>query len=159
LQKGWIYEVLMETGGLHRAPMGLWTEGGDKFTVDVYRDSSTFNNLNSTGIGTIYFIEDPKYFIETKDVDYFAKADFKVIEKLEGNPTRFVCKVLRLDVVRKGKALNRAQGLFLEWLIDRSRKRVDNTARKRAKYYKRKIKKVAPGSVYDQFVRNKRWKK
>ena len=29
LKQNWVYEVLMETGGIHRAPMGIWTEDFD----------------------------------------------------------------------------------------------------------------------------------
>lgn len=157
IERNWIYEVLMETGGLHRAPMGIWTEDFQNFMVEVYKDSSTFNNLDKTGVGTIYFVEDPKYFVETKDADYFAKVDFKVVDELQGNPTRFVCKVLSLDELRKGQPLNRAQGLFMEYLIDKSRKRINEDARKRYKYYKSRIKKVAPGSEYTKLM--KKWKR
>ena len=69
LEAGWIYEVLMETGGIHRAPMGIWTEDFDSFVVEIYKDSSTYANLKSAGIGSIYFIEDSRYFIETKEPD------------------------------------------------------------------------------------------
>lgn len=158
LEQNWIYEVLMETGGLHRAPMGVWTEDFETFIVDVYTDSSTHSNLTSSSIGTIYFIEDPKYFVETKEADYFAKADFKVIETLKGNPTRFVCKVLELDVIKKGEPLNRGKGLFLEYLVERSRRKINPKARERYKYYKKTIRKVAPGSIYDKLI-GKKWKR
>lgn len=157
LKQNWIYEVLMETGGLHRAPMGIWTEDFVTFIVDVYTDSSTYNNLKNTEIGSVYFIEDPRYFVETKDAEYFARIDFKVIETLPGNPSRFVCKVLKVDVSRKGTPINRGEGLFLEYLVDRSRKKIDAGAKKRYNYYKRTIQKVAPGSVYDRIV-EKGWK-
>jgi len=158
LRTNWIYEVLMETGGVHRAPMGIWTEDYETFIVDLYTDSSTFNNLSNTDIGSIYFIEDPRYFVETKMADYFAKADFKVIEKLPGNPSRFVCKVLKVNVIKKGTPINRAKGLFLEYLVDYSRKNIDNNAKKRYRYYKKTIQKVAPGSIYNKLV-EKRWKR
>lgn len=159
LERNWVYEVLMETGGLHRAPMGIWTEDFESFMVDVYKDSSTRNNLDSTGIGTVYFVEDPRYFVQTKEAEYFAKADFKVVEKLKGNPSRFVCKVLGLDLLREGRAINRAQGLFLEYLIDRSRRKISSDACKRARYYRSRIKKVAPGSVYDRLISSRKWRR
>lgn len=158
LKPNWVYEVLMETGGIHRTPMGIWTEDFGSFIIDVYWDSCTYNNLKSFGLGTIYFIEDPRYFVETKDADYFARADFKVIESLPGNPSRFVCKVLELDVSREGKPINRARGMFLEYLVDRSRRRIDDSARQRSKYYKKTIQKVAPDSVYAKLV-EKKWKR
>lgn len=158
LKENWIYEVLMETGGIHRAPMGIWTEDFDNFIVDVYNDSSTYSNLKTAGIGTIYFVEDPKYFADTKEIEYFAKVDFKVVEILPGNPTRFVCRVLELDVLREGTPLNRARGMFLEYLVERSRRAIDENAKKRYEYYKRTIKKVAPGSVYDKLV-DRKWKR
>lgn len=158
LRQNWVYEVLMETGGIHRAPIGIWTEDFGTFIADIYRDSSTYSNLMSAGIGTVYFIEDPRYFVETKEVEYFARADFKVVEKLSGNPTRFVYKVLKLDILREGQPINRAQGMFLEYLVDRSRRRIDESAKKRYEYYKRTIKKVAPGSVYDKLV-DRKWKR
>jgi hypothetical protein len=158
LRQNWVYEVLMETGGLHRAPIGIWTEDFETFIADIYKDSSTFSNLMSAGIGTVYFIEDPRYFVETRDAEYFARADFKVVEKLPGNPTRFVYKVLKLDILREGQPINRAQGMFLEYLVDRSRRRIDESAKKRYEYYKRTIKKVAPGSVYDKLV-DRKWKR
>jgi hypothetical protein len=158
LKQNWIYEVLMETGELHRAPMGVWTEDFQTFVVDVYNDSSTYSNLKSTGLGTIYFVEDARYFVETKEADYFAKVDFRVIETLPGNPSRFVCKVLEVDTLREGEPLNRAQGMFLEYLVDRSRRNINKHAKKRYKYYKRTIRKVAPGSVYDKLT-HKKWKR
>ena len=157
LKENWVYETLMETGGIHRAPIGIWTEDFDTFIADIYKDSSTYSNVKANGIGSVYFIEDPKYFVETKDADYFARADFKVVETLPGNPARFVFKVLRLDIVREGNPINRAQGMFLEYLVDRSRRRIDDNARQRYKYYKKTIQKVAPGSVYDKLV-EKGWK-
>lgn len=158
LKENWVYETLMETGGIHRAPIGIWTEDFGTFIADVYKDSSTYSNLKTNGIGSVYFIEDPRYFMETKDADYFARADFKVVETLPGNPVRFVFKVLRLDLIREGTPINRAQGMFLEYLVDRSRRRIDDNARQRYKYYKKTIQKVAPGSVYDKLV-EKGWKK
>ncbi len=152
LEKDWIYEVLMETGGMHRAPMGIWTEDFASFMVDVYKNSSTFNNLKTLGAGSIYFTEDPRYFVETKDAEYFAKAEFKVSETLPGNPARFVCRVEKLDALRPGEPINRAQGLFLEYMIDKSRGGMSDDARKRARYYKSKIAKVAPGSVYEKLI-------
>jgi len=157
LEPNWVYEVLMETGGIHRAPMGIWTEDFDTFIADIYEDSSTCSNLKSAGIGKIYFIEDPRYFAETKNAEYFAWADFKVVETLPGNPARFVCKVLELDVLREGKPVNRAQGMFLEYLVEKSRAPMSEDSKKRAEYYKRTIKKVAPGSVYDRLV-DAKWK-
>jgi len=148
----------METGGIHRAPMGIWTKDFKSFMVDVYKDSSTYNNLGNNGVGTVYFVDDPRYFVETKEIDYFAKADFKVIASISGNPSRFVCKVLSLDVVRKGNPLNRAPGLFLEYLVDRSRRKKSDEARKRYLHFKRTIKKVAPGSIYDRLT-DVRWKR
>jgi hypothetical protein len=152
LKQNWIYEVLMETGGIHRAAIGIWTEDFETFIADIYKDSSTYSNLMTSGIGTVYFVEDPRYFADTKDIEYFARADFKVVEKLPGSPTRFVFKVLRLDVLREGRPVNRAQGMFLEYLVDRSRQKVDEGSKQRAKYYKRTIQKVAPGSAYDRLV-------
>jgi len=158
LKPNWVYEVLMETGGIHRAPIGIWTEDFETFIADIYKDSSTYSNLKSSGIGSIYFIEDPQYFVETKDAEYFAKADFKVIESFGGNPMRFVFKVLRFDIERSGEPINRGRGMFLEYLVDRSRRKIDESAKQRAKYYKRTIQKVAPGSVYDKLVERK-WKR
>jgi hypothetical protein len=158
LERNWIYEVVMETGGLHRAPMGIWTEDFDHFVVDIYKDSSTRKNLKGSGIGTIYFIEDPKYFVETDDIEYFAKANFKVVETLLGNPKRYVCKVLELDVLKEGEPINRAKGLFTEYLVERSRRKLNDAADKRYRHYKRVIKKVAPGSVYERLMR-KGWRR
>lgn len=158
LKPNWIYEVLMETGGLHRAPMGIWTEDFETFIVDIYRDGSTYSNLKSSGIGSVYFIEDPRYFVETKDAKYFAKLDFKVVEKLPGNPSRFVCRVLKLDVLSEGEPINRGKSLFIEYLIDRSRRKIDENAKRRYKYTKATIRKVAPGSVYDKLL-EKKWKR
>jgi|GEM_PF-1960485 len=158
LRAKWIYEVVMESGGIHRAPMGIWTKDFESFMVDVYKDSSTYSNLKNDGIGSVYFVEDPKYFAETKELDYFAKVDFKVIASVSGNPSRFVCKVLALDVVREGKPFNRARGLFLEYLVDRSRRKKSDEARKRYLHFKSTIKKVAPGSVYDRLTDIK-WKR
>lgn len=156
LKENWIYEVLMETGGLHRAPMGIWTEDFDCFIVDVYKDSSTYSNLKTGGVGTVYFVEDPRYFVETKNAEYFAKVDFKVVEVLPGNPSRFTCRVLEVDIIREGTPLNRARGIFLEYLVERSRKAGNEDAKKRYEYYRRTIKKVAPGSVYDSLVDGRR---
>jgi len=153
LETNWIYEVVMETGELHRAAMGIWTEDFEHIIVDVYRDSSTFNNLHELGLGTIYFIEDPRYFVETKDIEYFAKVDFKVIEALTGNPTRFTCKVLGCDILKKGTPLNRAKGMFLEYLVDWSRSGIDDNARERCAHFRKTIKKVAPGSIYDRLIK------
>ncbi len=158
IKEKWIYEVLMETGGIHRTPMGIWTKDFKSFMVDVYQDSSTFNNLKNEGIGSVYFIEDPRYFVETKDPEYFAKADFKVVASVSGNPTRFVCQVLRLDSERDGKPLNRARGAFLEYLVDRSRRKKSPEAEKRYAHFKSIIKKVAPGSAYDRLTDIK-WKR
>lgn len=152
LKQNWIYEVVMETGDLHRAPIGVWTEDFEYFIVDVYKDSSTFSNLHELGVGTIYFIEDPKFFVETKDLEYFAKVDFKVTESLTGNPTRFTCKALNVDVLKEGKPMNRAEGMFLEYLVDWSRRNLDDKARERCAHFKKTIKKVAPGSVYDKII-------
>jgi hypothetical protein len=157
LEPNWIYEVLVETGGLHRAPMGIWTEDYESFIVDIYKDSSTRGNLEQMGIGTVYFIEDPKYFVETRSPDYFAKADFKVIETLPGDPKRFVCKVLELDVLRDGRPINRANGLFTEYLVERSRRKLNEEARGRYRHYKKVIKKVAPGSDYERLMK-KGWR-
>jgi hypothetical protein len=154
LEQNWIYEVVMETGGMHRAPMGIWTEDYDSFVVDIYKDSSSYANLKSYGIGTIYFIEDPKYFVDSKDLDYFAKLDFKVVETLPGNPKRFVCKVLELDLIKEGKPINRAEGLFTEYLVEKSRMKINKESAKRFKHYREIIKKVAPNSIYEKLMKD-----
>ncbi len=152
MRTNWIYEVLMETGGIHRAPMGVWTEDFETLVVDIYRDSSTYTNLKNDPDGVIYLIDDPRYLVESKHVDYFAKLNFRAVEAVPGNPTRFVCTIGEIKRRREGSPLNRAFGLFLEYLVDESRKKIDQSAAERVEYYKKTIRKVAPGSIYETLI-------
>jgi hypothetical protein len=152
-KENWIYEILMETGDIHRAPIGIWTEDFKHFFVDIYKDSSTYSNLAHDKKGRVYVVDDPRYFSESRDIDYLAKFDFEVVEEGGGNPRRFMCSVKNLEIKGRGEPLNRARGLFLEFLVDYSRRNVDIGAGKRLKLYKRTIKKVAPGSVYEKLLK------
>lgn len=138
----------METGEEHRAVMGIKTEDYNTFSVDIYSEGKTYENLGVGNFGTAYFIDDPKYLAGECDIDYFAKSRFVVLEEIPLDYPRIICKVTETNKVRAGEPLNRAKGLFLEYLVDSSRKEFDSNAKARCNHYARVINKVAPGSEY-----------
>ena len=156
LEKDWIYEVLMETknpdSSSNLAPIGIWTDDFDFVLVDIYNEAKTYKNLARSGEGKIYFVRDPKFFVENNKVPWDAKIDFKVARAECKNPCRFYLKITDSEIRKQPELINRAKSLFVEFLIDYSRKDGDESARARLDYYQTAISKVAPGSEYEKLI-------
>jgi len=156
LEKNWIYEVLMETENVdglpHLAPMGIWTEDFDFVLADVYNESKTYENLMISKKGKIYFVEDPKFFVENDEVPWCARLDFKVARTECKDPCRFYLNILDSEIKKQPELINRAKSLFTEFLIDYTR-RSNEDARARLDHYMMALSRVAPGSEYEKLIR------
>ncbi|MBN2518044.1 MAG: DUF447 family protein [Candidatus Altiarchaeota archaeon] len=158
LEKGWIYEVIMETrskdGAPNIAPMGVWTVDSKFLLADIYEENRTYKNLMAKNEGSVYFVRDPKYFVDGKieRIPWDAKLEFRVARVECKNPCRFYLEITGREVRGKPEPINRARGLFIEFLIDYSRKGKDEAARARLDYYKKAVSKVAPGSDYERIT-------
>jgi len=149
------YEVVVETdakGKMNRAPMGL-IKKDDTLILKVYEESDTYKNLSESGEGRIYIVEDPRFLHESDNPRWSAMALFTVKASSGKDPAVFELEVggvksLKQDV----KAINRAPGLFTEFLIDYSRKDIDEEAAGRLEHYRKVIAKVAPDSYYKKKV-------
>ncbi len=164
IKKDWIYEALIETinqqGKSHIRPMGVYSKDLKQLCMDMYK-SNTLSNLMENTEASIYLPADSIDLVihEKKELESKCLARIDVVltntKQLDKDSSRLTFKVKGITRLREGKPLNRAQGLFIEYLIDRSRLHLHPKHEDRIKYYSQAIAKVAPESVYYEHINEK----
>ncbi len=161
----WVYEALIETelwdgGGLHIRPVGVYSTDLDKICVSMYRNRCYRNLLNNPE-ASIYLPEDSIDLCITERDEAENKCRARIDVLLEHiGPEHNGCDKLTFQIsnINKfrdreiNKPINRAQCLFLEYLIDESRRTLSPGYAERTGHYRRVIDKVAPESVYSKHI-------
>ena len=150
---GWIYEVLVENAGGHAAPMGVWTDDGVRLKLSVYNTSATCAKIKKDREFRVFFPKD--WFamcrcLKTKKLggsDAGGHLDCAVVAKeCDELRTTFTCEVTGGNA-KEVRLLNRAEGLFAEFLIESTK---PGNSRENLRRYCEKIKKVATESDYEK---------
>ena len=174
MQDRWIYEVLISTfrdETPHAAPIGVWTSGADKLSMDVYGGSRTLATILDGGDFAANFPADAAMlyvalrapaqlqFAEAQDVHAPVVAGCTATVELvlrSATPgtdrVRLVGDVRRVHLEGTPRLINRAEGLLLESLVIASRlkrRRADAALTTLTENY-RVVRKVAPGSAYER---------
>lgn len=174
MQDLWIYEVLISTfrdGTPHAAPIGVWTSGADKLSMDVYDGSRTLANILDSGNFAANFPADAGMlytalraparlrFAKAHSVPAPVVAGCTVNVELvlsnatpSGDRVRLVGDVKRVHSEGTPRLINRAEGLLLESLVLATRlerRGADAVLTTLTENY-RVVRKVAPGSAYER---------
>ena len=174
MQDRWIYEVLISTfrdGTPHAAPIGVWTSGSDKLSMDVYNGSQTLANILDGGDFAANFPVDAAMlyvaprapallqFAEAQDVHAPIVAGCTATVELVlrsatpgADRVRLVGDVRRVHHDGTPRLINRAEGLLLESLVivSRLKRRGADAAMTTLTENYRVVRKVAPGSAYER---------
>jgi hypothetical protein len=174
MQDRWIYEVLISTfrdETPHAAPIGVWTSGADKLSMDVYNGSQTLATILDGGGFAANFpadaamlyaaLRDPAQlqFAEAQGVRAPVVAGCTVNVELVlrsatpgGDRVRLVGDVRRVHRDGTPRLINRAEGLLLESLVIATRleRRGAAAALTTLTENYRVVRKVAPGSAYER---------
>lgn len=155
LTDGWVYEVLIESGNSHFAPMGVRFKGDLDVEVEIYKGSETLRNIEVEGSYKIVFADATGFFEALRDTVFNSKSpDYSVCVDVVGIQDAGNMRVVsgrlesKLDLGR-AVLVNRADALFIEALVESTKPspRVDLI-----KDYARVIRKVAPESVYAEKI-------
>ncbi len=139
LQERWIYEVLISTYRRetpHATPMGVWTDGADELTVDMYNGSQTLATILDGGHFVVNFpteVEMLYVALRAPEKLAFAPAHLVHAPVVAGctatvelalsratpdvDRVRIVGDVRRVVVDGAPRLINRAEGLLLESLV------------------------------------------
>lgn len=152
LNKDWVYEVVVESGGGHAAPMGVKFTGDGGVVLEVYSSAATCGNIKSSGSYRIYFTDALgfKEALENKTIDagVYPSMEVEVEDMAElGDIVCFTGKITYQDSIDDVKPVNRAEALFLEALIESTKPAPD---KEKIMEYARVISKVAPDSEYEK---------
>lgn len=152
LNKDWVYEVVVESGGGHAAPMGVKFTGDGGVVLEVYKSAATCGNINTCGSYMIYFTDalGLKEALEKKSIvaGVLPSMEVKVEDMTDScDIVRFTGKITYQDNTDALKTVNRAEALFLEALIESTKPEPDKN---KIKEYARIISKVAPASEYEK---------
>jgi hypothetical protein len=174
MQDHWIYEVLISTfrdETPHAAPIGVWTSGADRLSMDVYNGSQTLADILDGGDFAASFPADAAMlyvalrapaqlqFEEAQGVHAPVVAGCTATVELVlrsatpgGDRVRLVGDVRRVHHDGTPRLINRAEGLLLESLVIASRlkRRPADAALTTLTENYRVVRKVAPGSAYER---------
>jgi hypothetical protein len=176
LQEHWIYEVLISTYRRetpHAAPMGVWTDGADELSMDMYNGSQTLATILDgghfvvnfpTGVQTLYVAlrapEElafaPAHLVHAPVVaGCTATVELALSRATPGvDRVRIVGDVRRVVVDGAPRLINRAEGLLLESLVlvTRLDRRDPAAALTTLTENLRVARKVAPASAYESAI-------
>ncbi|MFH1789043.1 MAG: DUF447 domain-containing protein [Candidatus Altiarchaeota archaeon] len=155
LKENWVYEVVVESGGGHAAPMGVKFTGDGNVVLDAYNSSETCKNIGHDGSYRIYFTDvlGLKEALDKKRLSekILPSMEVKVEDKEDlGDFTRFTGKITYQDNTDEIRPVNRAEALLLEALIESTK---PQPVKEKIREYARVISKVAPDSEYDKNCR------
>lgn len=175
-KENWIYEAIVSTeedGNINHAPMGVWTQDLKTLTLKTYKTSRTADIINDTREFTVNLTDDLDLFYKAlyekdqikagksdtgkpciKGVDAYIVAKVVEVQDL-GEAYEFTGEVVESKVIKKPRLVNRADALMLETLIEYTKLpyvKGKEAAKTWIREYCRTIKKVAPGSKYDDVV-------
>lgn len=174
LQERWIYEVVVCTFSgqtAHAAPIGVWTDDYTSLQMDLYEGSCTLRNILRCGelvadfphdAGTLATALMAREGLEFADAcavhaprlsDASASVELVVRETTRGRGrVHLVADPVHVQRASSVRLINRAEGLLVESLILATR--IDHgdrlTALQQLTEYYRVVRKVAPGSAYEQ---------
>lgn len=129
-----IVTTLDHAGQLNVAPMGV--EWGEELVLRPYRDTATFRNLASTGVGVVNLTDDVRVFataaisnpsfptrpalaVEGRVLEAACSWRELRVEEVEGGPerSRFVGRIAHRGFAREFIGFNRARNAVLEAAI------------------------------------------
>lgn len=176
IQKNWLYEILVSSYSVQTpnvAPFGVITKDYKHITIDMYKGSTTLNNILEAKEFVVNVVDDPVIFYNalyckekmsfsaakmiTAPVIIDAPASIEVrLKETEEREKSYIitAEVIHVDVRQKSQLINRAKSLALESLILSTRKNIFSEKKLagmlRENY--RVVKKVAPESEYEKIV-------
>ena len=176
MKKNWLYEVVISSYNNnipHAAPFGVKSSDFKCITMEIYKGSTTLKNILSNKEFVLNMLDDPVFFHQA----LFAreKINFNVAKMINApviaeSPStievrllnaldkkqRVIIKaeVVHINVCNKSELINRAKSLVLESLILSTRLSYFPKLKleKLIKENYRVIKKVAPGSRYENIM-------
>jgi hypothetical protein len=177
LKKDWIYEVIVSTycdnNRPNSAPMGVWTNNFHTLILEIYKNSKTLENIMRVGEFAVNLVSDVAIFYEAlfnkariayensprinapviKNVPSVLELRLKDMTEKE-NSFRIESAPSHIQIEGTVKLINRARPLVLESLIlaTRSSYLPAPMVRETLKENCRIIRKVAPGSKYDDII-------
>lgn len=177
MRKGWIYEVIVSTyrnGRPHSAPMGVWT--GDFLTLNmtIYSGSSTLKSIMEKKDFAVNLVTDVAVFYDSlfnkTNIAYrdslnvnapvLLNASTIVEARLDkavrsGNKFHLESTPLNIETIEPVKPINRAEAIVMESLILATRLPylAGSKVREALKENHRIVKKVAPGSQYEEMMK------
>jgi uncharacterized protein len=172
LRPGWIYETLVSTfgpRGPHAAPVGVWADGADALSMDLYDGSHTLATILHEGEFAANFPADVSMLfaaLRSPQDLAFVQAPGRHAPHVEGctasvelslksatpdaQTVRVVGTVERVLCHGTPRLINRAEGLLLESLVLFTRIELLEASRVLTALTEnlRVVRKVAPGSGY-----------
>ncbi|MBW2368547.1 MAG: DUF447 family protein [Deltaproteobacteria bacterium] len=176
MNKGWIYEVIVFTCSdiiPHVAPFGIWTQNFNTLMLNIYKDSTTLENILRDREFSIHFPKDVSIFYKSlfdKDAlghgttnhisapipkDDSSFIDLEVCRTRDQEQTVYIeGGIVNLCVDKNIKLFNRAERLVLESLILATKQAVypKDLLKANLKENYRIIQKVAPNSNYIEMM-------
>lgn len=177
MKKDWIYEVIVSTyhdnNHPHSAPMGVWTNNFYTLNLEIYKNSKTLRNVMRRGEFAVNLVSDVTIFYESLfdktrvAYEHSTRIDAPVIKnvpsvidlrlkeiKEEENSFHIESTPTHVQINDIIKLINRAPPLAMESLILATklshlpRFKIDETLKENY----RVIRKIAPGSQYEEIV-------
>jgi hypothetical protein len=178
IQKNWLYEIVVSSYSAKTpnvAPFGVRTKDYKNITIEMYKGSTTLNNILETGEFVVNVVDDPVVFYNAlycKEkirfsgakmitapviIDSPASIEVRLRETEEREKSYILtAEVIHIDVRKKSQLINRAKSLALESLILSTRKKFspEKKMEEMLRENYRVVKKVAPESEYTKMVHN-----
>jgi hypothetical protein len=174
VKKHWLYETIISSSDaslFHAAPFGIKILDFQKIAINMFKGSKSLDNILKSGEFAINTMDDPRFFYDAlwnKKSLKFARAskicapvlvnaqasiEVRVIDTRDrGKSCLVTAGVVHVEVRTPGELINRAKSLVLESLIMATRLSLVTGTRleKMIRENYRVVKKVAPGSVYEE---------
>ena len=176
MEKGWIYEVIVSTyqdNNPHSAPVGVWTDNFDSLTMEIYKNSKMLENIMREREFAVNLASDEAIFYESLfdkamvDYENATRINAPIIKNVPAvieltmnemtekeNRWRIESTPTHIQINDTIKLINRAQPLVVESLILATklphlpRLKIEDALKENY----RVIRKVAPGSRYEEIV-------
>jgi len=176
MKKNWLYEIVVSSYSAKTpniAPFGVRTKDYKNITIEMYKGSTTLNNILETGEFVVNVVDDPVIFYNSlyrKEKMRFSGAKMITAPVIVDSPASIEVRlrdteereksyilraeVIHIDFRKKSQLINRAKSLALESLILSTRKNLfpEKKMEEMLRENYRVVKKVAPESEYEKMV-------